>query len=1073
MGKSDPKKPQPLAPLKFRSAGFSIIRSPLLPADTFAPKTPSGPETLEQRTSALFSFVKQTPVWEALKSTSPSLAKAIDAPRKGQERSEIASAVMRYVERMRGRATPFGLCAGYAVVPTTTETSLPLQLEPPEKYNAILRLDVDALMTAVRTAVVGDRARRHEYMWAPTREIVYVADMAKVTRRSGDGSVSYADVERSEALDVIMAAASPRANWETCLAALAPFTDDREMQEGYLHRLIDEGILVPEAYPSISTDDELAPVAELRNPELDSVVRVARENRVGPIGPRLLTAAETLEKAISEFRKTDKERSAKKTADDKVEIAEQDAPAKAEDSENSGEEGSVATPPASADPACIYDLMKTLSSGALGDDFFKELTRIAAVVQRFMVKGGDPRQAAFCRFLMERYEGREVPLVEALDPDFGFAFPVDPTGVQGGGGDYSHQATLTAWRLKLYTKAMASGTREIVLTEADLPPAPPPESQPRVPLGMSVFAKLQMKEGQPIFVEPTIVAPPGTAYFGRASGVSRDIRERAEAFIKAQSQYVDADVAQLTYFLPGRSAAFVQYPCLTPYELVLSARPGASEEQRIDVNDLLVSPVGDQAILRSRKTGRRISVVATGAANPNREVLTGLARFLLTVERDDFGGAFHWGAFSEAPFLPRVRFEQHILSPMKWRVTKEQTRPILDGKTVTERWNAVQKLRADLGLPRHILFAEHSDNLLPVDLDDVLSVEAWLSTAREDMPLIEHNRLGGVVGPTAFHHEMVFPLVSTWKPAAGATSAAASRHHYQDYDEKDAFDTIMPGGNCLYLRIYGGRGELISVIRDTLSGLLEEAHDKGEITHWFFLPFTDPDAHIRVRAFGDPGYLFGKLLPAMHNALAPQLATRVIRKVEVSSYERETYRYGGPESTNICERIFCASSQAALTFHEQFEGDGSSAIDLLVPTVGSLRSMVAQMGLDTAEMRKQFTRTGELYTRTEDKMIPKRAAGEFLRRAKPKFLEPVDPKVALGEKAIAALKKGFDDLRHACETKVSKRDYSSLCSDIMHVHSIRLLTTWCEIPNTEAIAYFLGEKVLAADAAIQARDAAK
>lgn len=171
--------------------------------------------------------------------------------------------------------------------------------------------------------------------------------------------------------------------------------------------------------------------------------------------------------------------------------------------------------------------------------------------------------------------------------------------------------------------------------------------------------------------------------------------------------------------------------------------------------------------------------------------------------------------------------------------------------------------------------------------------------------------------------------------------------------------------------------------------------------------------------------------------------------------------------------IFCASSEAALVFHDNFDGDGSSATDLLIPTVASLRGLVARMGFSPADARKQFVRTGEGYTRTDDRMVPKRAAGEFFRRVKAELLAPVDTDTVLGEKATAALDLAFAELRKACESGNSKREYAQICSDVMHVHSIRLLTTWCEIPNLEAISYFVCEKVLAAEAALKARDAAK
>ena len=614
-------------------------------------------------------------------------------------------------------------------------------------------------------------------------------------------------------------------------------------------------------------------------------------------------------------------------------------------------------------------------------------------------------------------------------------------------------------------QAIRTGAKEIILTEADLPPARVSGNWP--PPAYALFTRLGFSEGKVVFTEPDLVSAPGTAYFARATGISPTIRKLTEEFILEQTkELADIDVAQLTYFLPGKSAAFVQYPALAPFELVLAARGSLDESRRLDVNDLIVSSSGDTVILRSHKTGRRVVLMTTGAANPNRDVLTSLARFLLSMRQGGFSGGFNWGApYDAAPFLPRIKFERHTLALARWRLSKADTHDLRTKKTVQERWDAVQSLRTRLELPRFVAFSEHSDHLLPVDLDDVLSVEAWLAIAAEEMLLTEREESSAVLSPDGpFRNEAVFPVLVPRAKAAKALALGGNA--YQAYEPKEAFDTLLPGGTCLYLKVYGGRGDLIRTLTDTLASLLSTALSAGEISNWFFLPFSDPDAHLRIRAFGSADQLFAGLLPRINDALAPLLATRVIRKVDVCSYERETYRYGGPRTMDICERVFCGSSMAALHFHDTFEGDLSSPRDLAKDQVRSIRGFLALAGLTVEEQRKQLSKTGDMYTRTSDRMIPKRVSGELLRKDRASLLEPVDPIAMWGEDICNVIADSLSELKKECMEGRCKRAYEDLLADILHVHSIRLLTTWCEVPNLEAVGYFLTEKVIAAEQAM-------
>src|SRR5262249_41447297 len=116
----------------------------------------------------------------------------------------------------------------------------------------------------------------------------------------------------------------------------------------------------------------------------------------------------------------------------------------------------------------------------LGAEVVAEVTRAVDALHRL---GPPPGQDALARFREEftrRYEGREVPLVEALDEESGIGFQVSgaPTAeaspLLAGLGFPAAPEEEPRWRtrhallLGRLGEALASGARELALTEDDL-----------------------------------------------------------------------------------------------------------------------------------------------------------------------------------------------------------------------------------------------------------------------------------------------------------------------------------------------------------------------------------------------------------------------------------------------------------------------------------------------------------------------------------------------------------------------------------------------------------------------------
>ena len=232
-------------------------------------------------------------------------------------------------------------------------------------------------------------------------------------------------------------------------------------------------------------------------------------------------------------------------------------------------------------------------------------------------------------------------------------------------------------------------------------------------------------------------------------------------------------------------------------------------------------------------------------------------------------------------------------------------------------------------MPRYVAVVDH-DNLLPVDFDNVLSVESFvhLVKGRSDVMLEEiapgHDDLC-VEGPEGrFCHELLVPMLvnAVATPAPIAAVAEVARKPAPPV-ALDIVRSFPPGSEWLYAKLYTGTATADHVLR-ALRPLVDAALGSGAADSWFFIRFSDPDWHVRLRFHGAPARLAAEVLPALHDAMAPLLADGRLWKMQLDTYVREIERYGGAEGMLLAERLFDADSRAALAIVELLDGDAGT-----------------------------------------------------------------------------------------------------------------------------------------------------
>jgi thiopeptide-type bacteriocin biosynthesis protein len=887
----------PLLPLAELTGFGAELRAAAADAAQLAGTLASDRRLLRERLRAI---VDRPEVREALFVASPSLDESLpawlEAPDSERGR-KVERTLVRYLARMCARPTPFGLFAGCSLGTVGDHTRL--ELAARVQYRRHTRLDGDYL-SSLCDQLARDPSLRAQLVYRPNSSLYRAAGQLRYAEAHFDGnrrSYRLAAVEPSAYIEATLERARPG----SALAALAaPLVDDE-----------------------ISADEAAAFVAELVDTQL----------LVADLEP-LVTGAESLDDLLAQLRgqpaagTLEQARAALQALDGR-------APGAPLESYHAVA-ARLRALPAKVELSRLFqvDLVKP-ATASLGPAPVDELVRVVSLLHRLAPRREDPL-ARFRAAFTQRYEAREVPLAEVLDVETGIGFD------QGGDGEVApllkglafdgraqpaappagHLFELLVRRLE---DALRTGADEIVLTEAELEPFAAPNPSP-MPDSFAVLATLLAPSAAAVDAGEfrvhlqSVSGPSGANLLGRFCHGDPELAGHVRQHLRVEeARRPDAVFVEIVHLPEGRIGNILVRPQLRTHELVYLGRSGAPADQQLRLEDLTVSVVGGRVVLRAPRLGREIVPRLTTAhafADPRN---LGVYRFLCALQYQDVPVVrFDWGALERAPWLPRVRIGRTLLALARWRLSKAELAPLrdVDGDAL---FAAVQALGRRLRLPRWVTVTD-GDNLLPVDLENVLSVETFVHLVKDraEVALTEmrSDAAGVARGPEGlFVHELVLPLM----PAPQA--AAPPRHPVAVAGGRRSY---LPGSEWLYAKLYGGSATADEVLRRVIAPLVANARASGAVDSWFFLRYADPDPHLRVRFHGNPRRLMAEVLPALHAAAEPALLNGQLWRVQLDTYERELERYGGADGIALAEALFCADSDAALGIVETLAGDAAA-----------------------------------------------------------------------------------------------------------------------------------------------------
>jgi len=118
--------------------------------------------------------------------------------------------------------------------------------------------------------------------------------------------------------------------------------------------------------------------------------------------------------------------------------------------------------------------------------------------------------------------------------------------------------------------------------------------------------------------------------------------------------------------------------------------------------------------------------------------------------------------------------------------------------------------------------------------------------------------------------------------------------------------------SCLYSILYAPRERLEPLLIHTVAPLAAEIRDHPDLDSLFFVRYSEPRWQLRFRILGRPGWVEGPVRDQMERRLRELQAGGDIEGHEITRYDREYDRYGGPVGMGFAEKLFHLASRACI-----------------------------------------------------------------------------------------------------------------------------------------------------------------
>lgn len=418
------------------------------------------------------------------------------------------------------------------------------------------------------------------------------------------------------------------------------------------------------------------------------------------------------------------------------------------------------------------DSFRTLSESKLSSRIIYQITDSMKFLFKLPNSTKNGRLENFKSKFIQRYDRQEIPLLEALDPEYGIGYGMSNKTIQTPliddivlpqKDEPSKTIYTSQFQKILLEKIRDNKTGIIYITDSDVNCFEPSNKYPT-----SMYAMFTIHEkatnGNYLIGGIHFSGSSAANLLGRFAYGSDEISKIVnEITINEQKTFGnDTVVAEIVHIPESRTGNILFRPHIRGYEIVYLS-DGCNDSSlctRIPLSDIYINIDNNKILLTSKKLNKRIEPRLTTAHNYSNKT-TPIYQFLCDLQFQNIQPsiAFSWyGLESIFDHLPRVMYKDIILSYEKWIINSSE---ILDCSAVNfDDWRKKRRIHEEILLVS-------GDNKLYMNLKDSKYLEILFKEAKRYKVITfeEFIPCKGVVTDDKgnnYMNEFIIPFVPTY-----------------------------------------------------------------------------------------------------------------------------------------------------------------------------------------------------------------------------------------------------------------------------------------------------------------------
>jgi thiopeptide-type bacteriocin biosynthesis protein len=374
-----------------------------------------------------------------------------------------------------------------------------------------------------------------------------------------------------------------------------------------------------------------------------------------------------------------------------------------------------------------------------------------------------------------------------------------------------------------------------------------------------------------------------------------------------QAQIPNKILAEIIHLPENRIGNILSRPSTRAYDIPYLTKSSVGTQNQIQVQDLTIKIKNNTIILFDTKLKKEIIPRLSNAHNYMKTSLP-VYYFLCDIQSQYFTNTylgFSWGKlFYQFDFLPRIEFENTVLSAAKWVLKQKDLEPFKDeSSSITDKKNAFIKLKKRIQLDEQFLFIDGGEELL-IDSENLTSFECFINMikAKYEIVLEEYifNNEDALITNTnkkAYTNECIALLLNEQKTHPPIATNSPKKN------TKKSFTVTKTEDGWLYYKIYCGSKTCDDILTTKINEIVSQLLIKKSIDSWFFIRYNDPDSHLRFRVHLTEINKMDEIQHVIDTLFLPLINQYVISEIQTEKYEREFERYGA-NSIKLVEQLF-------------------------------------------------------------------------------------------------------------------------------------------------------------------------